>query len=126
MFTQNTFLPIYTSRGDLAAFLSYPYIFNRQGEWIGWVTPDRHVYSVHGLFVGELRDGPRILRKVSSSFDMPRREPPTRPPNKVRVPARAPLPPLMAELTYGVMDVLDEDPDLMPSVDFGEGREDLD
>jgi hypothetical protein len=33
---------------------------------------------------------------------------------------------MMPELTYGIVDVLEDDPDLMPSVDFGELREDMD
>ena len=41
-------IPIYTSRGDAEAFLDYPYLFNRIGDWIGWVTPKRDVYSVLG------------------------------------------------------------------------------
>ena len=40
-------IPIYSSRGEVEAFLVFPYLFNRSGEWIGWVTPQREVYSVH-------------------------------------------------------------------------------
>ena len=43
-----TVIPLYTSKGDVEAFLDYPYLFNRSGEWIGWVLPDRDVYSVLG------------------------------------------------------------------------------
>ena len=38
-------LPIYTSRGDVGAFLYFPYILNLQGEWIGWVSDDKKVFS---------------------------------------------------------------------------------
>ncbi len=62
--TQRAIIPIYTSRGDAEAFLCYPYLFNRLGEWIGWVTSDKHVYSVLGIYVGELTTEPRILRKT--------------------------------------------------------------
>jgi hypothetical protein len=32
----------------------------------------------------------------------------------------------MPELMYGIVDVLEDSPDLLPSVDFGELREDMD
>lgn len=118
-------IPIYTTRGDLGAYLVYPYILNRTGEWIGWVTADRQVYSVHGHYVGYLDSGPRILRKVSEGFNRPRRVPPP-PPPKIQIPATMPLAPLMSELTYGIIDVLEDSPELLPPVDFGELREDMD
>lgn len=118
-------IPIYTTRGDLGAYLVYPYILSRTGEWIGWVTADRQVYSVHGHYVGYLDSGPRILRKVSEGFERPRRVPPP-PPPKIQIPATMPLAPLMSELTYGIIDVLEDSPDLLPPVDFGELREDMD
>ena len=119
------FIPIYTTRGDLGAYLVYPYIINRSGEWIGWVTTERVVYSVHGHYVGYLDNGPRILRKLSEGFDHPRREPPARP-MRYSMPVTAPLAPMMPELTYGIVDVLEEAPELLPSVDEGELREDMD
>jgi hypothetical protein len=61
-------IPIYTSRGDMEAYLAYPYIYNKQGEWVGWVSPERKIYSVHGHYVGWLADGPRILRKLAEGF----------------------------------------------------------
>lgn len=118
-------IPIYTHRGDLGAFLAYPYIFNPVGEWIGWITPDRLVYSVHGHYVGYLDNGPRILRKISDGFDQPKRSVPP-PPSKVQLPVTVPLAPMMPELTYGIIDVLDDYLDLMPSIDYGELREDMD
>jgi hypothetical protein len=57
--TQRSVIPIYTSRGDAEAFLVYPYLYNRSGEWIGWVTADRQVYSVLGFYVGDLTAEPR-------------------------------------------------------------------
>lgn len=118
-------IPIYTTRGDFGAFLIYPYIYNRQGEWIGWVTQERQVYSVHGHYAGWLTNDPRILRKVSEGFSQPRRTPPPAP-QPINSPASVPLAPLFPELTYGIIDVLQDDPDLLPSLDFGELREDMD
>lgn len=117
-------LAIYTTPGDTGGFLRYPYIFNRQGEWIGWVTSTREVYSVHGHYVGWLNDDPRILRKPSSSYDNPRRDPPPIP-QPISAPATIPLAPMMAELSFGTIDVLDESPELLPFVDTGDLRDDM-
>ena len=119
-------VPEYNTRGDLEAFLLYPYFYNRMGEWIGWVTADRKVYSVYGLYVGYYSNDGRILRKQSEVFGQDRRKPPAAPPLHITIPAHAPLAPLMAELPFGVIDVLLDQPDLLSPTDFGEGREDLD
>jgi hypothetical protein len=115
---------VYTTSGDVGALLRYPYLYNLQGEWIGWVTPERHVYSVHGHYVGWLSDDPRVLRSRSSDYLGSRRTPPAAPP--VVVPAgRMPLAPMLPELAIGMMDVLDEAPELLPALDFGELKDDL-
>jgi hypothetical protein len=118
-------IAIYTTHGDIGGFLVYPYIFNRQGEWIGWVTPQRQVFSVHGHYVGYLTNDPRIIRKQSSGYLKPRRSPPP-PPSTINPPATLPLPPMMPELPIGSYDVLEDRPDLLPAVDFGDLRDDLD
>ena len=119
-------IPIYTTKGDYEAFMKYPMIFNLSGEWIGFVTANREVYDVRGTYVGWLSDDPRILRKRSYNFDKPKLTPPPQPNGRAPVPARAPLPPMMAELSYDTIDVLQEDPDLLPTPDFGEFRDDMD
>ncbi len=45
-------IPVYNSKGDAEAFLEYPHLFNRNGEWVGFVTQKREVYSVLGYYVG--------------------------------------------------------------------------
>ncbi len=117
--------PIYTSRGDLGAYLVYPHLFNNQGEWIGWVTEKREVYSVLGIYVGWLSDDPRILRKRSYDYTLPRRKPPS-PPKKIRVPASVPLARMMPELTYSTVDVLDEEPYQLQPIHAHELKEDMD
>ncbi len=126
METKKTIVPIYTTRGDLEAYLVYPYLYSHQGDWIGWVSPERIVYSVHGHYVGWIADGPRILRKLADGFSQPRIE--IIPPFSMRFtpPAMSPLAPLMSELTFGVIDVLMDQPDLLPPIDFGDLREDMD
>ena len=121
----NKIIPIFTTRGDVEAFLFYPHLFNRAGEWIGWVTADRQIYSVHGHYVGWLNNDWRILRRESEAYDRARQTPPARP-KSITPPASAPLPPMMPDLQAGVIDVLDEAPDLLPSIDYGDLREDMD
>jgi hypothetical protein len=42
------------------------------------------------------------------------------------MPATTPLAPMMSELKIGVIDVLADAPDLLPSIDFGELHQDID
>jgi hypothetical protein len=126
MSTQIQLIPIYNSRSDLEAYLVYPYIYSKQGEWIGWVSLDKKIYSVHGHYVGWLSDGPRILRKISDDYCSQKII--IKPPETMTISPLAiiPLAPLMPELSFGTIDVLLEQPDLLPSIDFGEHREDMD
>lgn len=121
---QSRIIPIYTSQGDAEAFLQYPHLFNRLGEWIGWVTPQREIYSVMGYFVGTLTADPRIVRKRSEE-EKPRQSPP-RPPGRITTPAQVPLAPMMQELTHSLVDVLAEEPERLHTLDSGEMREDMD
>ena len=115
--------PLYTTHGDCSALLVSSHIFNRSGEWIGWLTPEKEVFDVDGIYVGWLSKDMRILRK-RSNVDEDRREPP-KPPERIRSPATIPLPPMMAELSYSVIDVLDEQPERLHTVDTGELKEDM-
>jgi hypothetical protein len=118
-------IPIYTSKGDAEAFLRYPYLFNRSGDWIGFVTPYREVYSVLGNFVGTLTNDPRIVGKRMTSTFKPRLEPPAKP-ERVYPPATVPLPRMMPELSYSLIDILLDAPERLHTVDSGESRQDLD
>ncbi len=118
-------IPIYTSRGDAEAFLEYPHLYNRNGEWVGFVTPKREVYSVLGHYVGYLTNEPRILRKVSTATLKPRVELPTVPQQRRYPPATIPLAPLMRELPRTTIDVLLEEPERLHPLDTGELREDI-
>ncbi len=118
-------IPVYTSSGDLGAYLLYPYLFNREGEWIGFVTQDKSVYTVLGVYVGYLADGPRILRKRGYEYDRPRLKPPPAP-KRLRVPPSAPLAPLMPELQFTEVDILQDEPDRLLPLDSTELLTDLD
>ena len=122
---QRRIIPIYNSRGEADAFLAFPHLFNRNGEWIGWVTPQREVYSVMGFFVGMLTDDPRIVRKRTMDALKPRLKPPPSP-GRIIPPATIPLAPLMKELTHSIVDVLSEEPFRLHTMDSGELREDMD
>jgi hypothetical protein len=118
-------IPIYSSRGEVEAFLAFPYLFNRSGEWIGCVTPQREVYSVMGFYVGTLTKDPRIVRKRSENDLRPHLKL-TPPPGRINIPAHLPLAPLMSDLPHSLVDVLVEEPERLHTVDSGELREDID
>jgi hypothetical protein len=123
--SSHSLIPVYTSRGDVDAFLVYPYLYNRNGDWIGWVTPKRQVYSVLGHYVGYMSNEPRILRKRATSTLKPRQIPPPTP-GRISLPATVPLAPMMSELTHSVVDILQDEPERLHTVDRGELREDVD
>jgi len=118
-------IPLYTSKGDVEAFLVYPYIFNRLGEWVGFITPKREIYSVIGYYVGFLTDDKRIIRKRATNALKPRLSPPVSP-GKVTPPATVPLAPMMRELTHSQIDVLLDEPERLHTLDSGEFRDDMD
>ena len=118
-------IPIYSTPGDWLALLVFPYLYSTQGEWIGWVTPDRQVFDVHGVYIGWLTADPRILRKRTVDVELERRLPPA-PPPRIRPPATVPLPPMMSSLPFEVVDVLEEEPARLHTVDAGELKEDMD
>jgi len=121
---QTGLIPIYTTNGDAEAFLLYPYLFNRNGDWIGFITQQKEVYSVLGNYVGALTSEPRIVSKRTTSTLRPRLKPPPRP-QKVYPPAIIPLPPMMAELSHSVIDVLQDAPERLHTTDTGEQRQDM-
>ena len=117
-------VPIYTTLGDAVAFLHYPYLHNRAGERIGFVSAQREVYSVLGYYVGWLTNDPRIIRSRSGD-SKPRLKPPT-PPSHLRISPTVPLPRLMSDLSHEHIDVLQEEPELLHTLDAGELRQDMD
>jgi hypothetical protein len=120
-------IPIYNSKGDAEAFLEYPYIFNRNGEWVGFITPKREVYSVLGYYVGFLTNDPRILRKRATATLRGRVTGVSIPaaPARLYPPAVVPLAPLMSELSGSLIDVLLDEPERLHPLDVGELREDM-
>lgn len=124
--SKNKLVPVYITNGDVEAYLGFPYLYNRSGDWIGYVTRERDVYSVHGNYAGWLTDIPRVLRKRSYNYDKPKRPLPFSVLPRIRVPATAPLAPMMPELDFSTLDVLQEYPELLPTSDAGEFLQDMD
>jgi hypothetical protein len=123
--SQNKLIPVYTSHGEVGAFILFPFLYNPNGEWIGWLTADRNVFSVYGHYVGFLTNDPRILRKRESAEIHARQTPPAAAP-PIRVPAQLPLAPQLPEVALNMIDVLEEAPELLPSTDHGALKEDID
>jgi len=123
--TGKKLIPIFTTHGDVGAFLLYPYLYDLQGEWIGWVSSDRMVYSVLGYHVGMLTKDPRIISPQARSEMLPRRTPPPHP-ESIRPPARIPLAPIMADIPSNMMDVLVDAPEQLLPYGFGDLIDDMD
>jgi len=123
--TQPALIPVYTTKGDAEAFLVYPNLYNRNGDWVGFITPQRDVYSVIGYYVGTITNDPRIIRKHATSALKPRLQPPPKP-KKINLPATIPLAPLMGDLSSSFIDVLLDEPERLHTTDSGDYREDLD
>lgn len=109
-------IPIYKTSGEVGAFLVYPYVYNPIGDWIGWVSNERRIYSVFGKYVGWLSHDKRILRRRLDEHNESLIPPPA-PSKRFNPPGLVPLPPMMAELKYEIVDVLEDMPDLMPTLD---------
>lgn len=106
---------IFDTRGDWQATKIGEHLFNTRGEYIGFVEAGE-VYKRDGEWIGRLsRDG-RILRKRSERRRPFHPHPPAEPPRPERLPPRAPLPPMMAELDFSTVDVLDEEPDIFKRI----------
>lgn len=123
--SRRNIVPIYNSHGDAEAYLDYPYLHNKMGEWIGWVTADRQVYSVLGFYVGEMTAEPRIVRRRLTASLRARKIPPP-PPSRLLVPPTIPLPPMLPDLKFGISDVLLDQPELLHTLDSGDARQDAD
>jgi hypothetical protein len=118
--------PLYTTSGDWAGLLVDGYLYNTQGEWIGWVDQSDQVFTVSGEYVGWLSKDFRVLCKRDTDATLPRRRPPAQPPLRVPVPTSVPLPPLMAELTFDIVDVFDERPGRLYTLDADPTAQDID
>lgn len=111
-------LPVFTTMGDYAAFLVYPYIFNLENGWIGFVSPDQDVYNIDGEYVGYMTDDPRILRKRSQASAKPNFPVPPPPPSKLKGPSSIGISPMMSDLGLDIDDVLQDEPERLYTRDM--------
>ena len=118
--------PIYTTRGEHAAFFQDGFLFNLSGEYIGFVdTRNGYVYSVLGEYVGYVNKDGRVLRKRSMDDAIPKRTPP-KPPARIVPPANVPLAPMMSDLSFDTVEVFEDMPDRLHTMDAGELKDDMD
>jgi hypothetical protein len=106
---------IYDTHGDWQATKFGDYLFNTRGEYIGYLQGE-DVYKRDGEWIGRLSKDGRILRKRTEQRHELQPSPPKEPPRPDRLPPRAPLPPMMAELSYSIVDVLEEEPDIFKKI----------
>lgn len=105
---------IFDTHGDWQATKIGTTIFSSRGEYIGFLE-ENDVYKQDGEWIGRLSKDGRVLRKRAERRRELHPNPPPKPPKPV-LPPRAPLPPMMAELDFSTIDVLDEDPDIFKRI----------
>ena len=101
---------IYNTKGDWEATLLGPYFFDLRGEAVAWLD-GADVFTFDGEYVGYLSRDQRILRKRVKPT-MPLRDDIPAIPGRPKLPPRAPLPPMFAELSFSEVDMFDWDPDI--------------
>jgi hypothetical protein len=106
---------IYDTRGDWHATQIGDFIYSTRGEYVAYVEHGE-IYKSDGEWIGRLSKDGRILRKRSERRRELHPNPPPKPPKPDKLPPRAPLPPMMAELDFSTMDVLDEDPEIFKRI----------
>jgi hypothetical protein len=105
--------PIYRTDGQWIALLYEENLFDTMGEWIGWLDGS-DVYSLDGEYVGFISEDGRLLRQRVPPYHKRRKPPNERP--RVQIPQTIPLPPMFAELSYSVVDVFEEEPEIFALV----------
>jgi hypothetical protein len=106
---------IFDTRGDWYATKIGEFIYGTRGDYIGFMEGEE-VYKRDGEWLGRLSKDGRILRKRTVRRRDLHPNPPPTPPKPDKLPPRAPLPPMMAELDFSTVDVLDEDPDIFKRI----------
>jgi hypothetical protein len=105
---------IFDTHGDWQATKVGTFIFSSRGEYVGYIE-GQDVFKQDGEWIGRLSKDGRILRKRTERRRELHPNPPPKPP-KPALPPRAPLPPMMAELDFSTIDVLDEDSDIFKRI----------
>lgn len=104
---------IYDTAGDWQATKIGDFLFDPRGDYIGFVRGEHYdVYTSSGEWIGNIYHDGRIIRKRTYTRPPLIKPLPPIPPKPANLPARAPLPPMSAELGFDRVDVLDWDPDI--------------
>ncbi len=106
---------IFDTYGDWQATKFGDFLFSTRGEYLAYLE-DGEVYKRDGEWLGRLSKDGRILRKRTERRRTLHPNPPSAPPKPDKLPPRAPLPPMMAELDFSTIDVLEEEPDIFKRV----------
>jgi hypothetical protein len=116
---------LYTSSGDWAAVVWQGHIYDPTGEWMGYLS-GRTVFSADNEYMGYITDDQRILRKriLENEFVRPTGAMPPKPVGRPPMPQTVPLPPPMRELTFDLVDMLEEFPERFKQVSMT--RKDMD
>lgn len=114
---------IFDSHGDWLATKIGDYIWDSRGDYVGYIS-GTDVFKRDGEWVGRLSKDGRILRKRTERRTELDPQPPLPPSKPERMPARAPLPPMMASLEFSIIDVLEEEPDVFKRI--SDLRKDMD
>jgi hypothetical protein len=107
---------IFDTHGDWQATKIGDYLYSSRGEYIGFIENGVDVFKSDGEWVGSLSKDGRILKKRSERRRELHPNPPAKPAKPEKMPGRAPLPPMMAELNYSTIDVLEEDPEIFKRI----------
>lgn len=109
---------IFDTRGDWHATIFDRSIFDTRGEYIGFIRGEDHdVYTTIGEWIGNLWADGRIIRKRSTELRRPLlKDLPPKPTKPEKIPARAPLPAMFAELGFDKIDVLEWDDEVFKRV----------
>jgi hypothetical protein len=102
---------IWNSYGDWVLTLVDQHIWDLSRNCVGWVDGDQ-AYTLEGEFAGTLSRDSRIVKKRSDPRPPLRKGIPPAPPRPADLPGRSPLPPSFSDLSYSMIDVMEEDPDI--------------
>jgi len=106
---------VYDTRGDWHATVLDNIIWDSRGDYIGFIRDDGENYDVYtavGEWIGNLIQDGRIVRKRNYDKRPLLKDKPEKPAKPEKLPARAPLPPMTADLGFTLVDVLDWDPEI--------------
>lgn len=78
-------MPIFRWSGEYFGFISNNYLFDANGNYIGWIEEDGSVWNEDGSYLGELVEGSYILRKSNKIEPIPKVS---------KIPPIPPIPPI--------------------------------